>query len=437
MPKHKELLTLKSDTLTIRQSFENFFRLNGYKYIPQSKIYLDDDHSLFFVNSGMCQLKNKFIGKDPITYDKLMNHQICLRVSGKHNDIDDVGRDSYHLTMFEMLGNWMLKNASKEETIDLAFYYLTTVCQLDKNRLYVTYFEGNVLYEEDIETKNIWKKYFDDSHIIKGNTKDNFWSMGLTGPTGPSTEIHYDLIGNRDASLLVNNDDPSVVELWNLVFMQYNKKDDGSYEKLADMYVDTGLGGERIVMAVQQKMSIYQTDSFKYLFGYAQSLTNADFYTDKYDNNKDIAYRIFVDHIRSCVICLYQGVDFDCNKRGAIIRKIYRRMMTYLYLYLNNGLVEPKMNKSQVFGLIKDILNYFLFEITDTAKPETILNIQNKLIEEEKLHIGKLQNIVDIYKSILKKTKDIKITIEKMRCENGIDPEFVEHINTLRFVRIN
>jgi alanyl-tRNA synthetase len=441
-------LTSSDDIGIIRQSFHNFYRANGYKYMPQSKVY-NDDPSLFFVTAGMCQLKDILMGKREAVHKKLMNQQICIRCSGKHNDLEDVGKDSYHLTEFEMLGSWMLDDAfNKQETIDLSFRYLTEICGLNKEQLYATYFGGNDAIPADTESRDMWLKYFPESHVISSSFKDNFWMMDFKGCCGPCSELHYDLIGNRNASDLVNKDDPNVIELWNLVFMQYNKTD-SNYELLDKMHIDCGMGLERVSMVIQGKNSVYQTDAFKYLFGYAQSLTNANFYTDKYDNNLDHAYRIFVDHIRTCVVATYQGVDFDCNKRGAVLRKIYRRMMTYMYLYLNNGLVEPIMMKSQVFALIKQVLNYFLFEITDDFKPETIVAIQQKFIEEEKLHIGKLQNVRIQYNAYYKKLKNYDFTeqlkensnleslkhqlvVEKLRTQ-GIDPEFVEHIDKLRF----
>ncbi|AYV77895.1 MAG: alanine--tRNA ligase [Edafosvirus sp.] len=430
--KSKEKLTEFSDMLTIRQSFHNFFRLNGYKYKPQSKVFIDDP-TLFFVNSGMCQFKKIFLGEEETKQKKVMNQQICIRLSGKLNDFDSIGRDTSHLSMFEMLGHWQFNESyNKKEAMGLALTYLLDVCGLKKEQMYVTYFEGNESIAEDVETKEIWKQYFDESHIIKGNTKDNFWSMNSDGVCGPCTEIHYDLIGNRDASSLVNKDDPLVMEIWNIVFMQYNKTDT-KYEKLKSMFTDTGMGQERLAMIIQKKNSVYQTDAFKYLFGYVQSLTNADFYTDKYDNEKDTAYRIFVDHIRTCIVSVYQGVDFDCNKRGAILRKIFRRMMTNLYMHLNRKTVEPIMKKPQIIGLIKQVLNYFLFEITAESKDETIRDIQTKLINEELLHIGKLQNIRVTYKSLLKKLGDHNLVVEKMQSEQGIDKEFTENIDQLNF----
>lgn len=432
-------LNERDDIMRIRQTYHDFMRKNGYKYMPQSKVNVDDP-TLFFVNSGMCQLKKVFLGEEDAKFKKLMNHQICIRCSGKHNDLDDVGKDSYHLTLFEMCGFWQLDDAyNREEVFDLTYNFLVNVCKLDKESMYVTYFKGDDNIPEDTESKELWKKYFPERQIIASSFKDNFWMMGDSGPCGRSVEIHYDLNGfenenskRRDASALVNSDDPTVVELWNNVFIEYNKTEKG-YEKLDKKYVDQGSGLERIAMAIQHKKSIYHTDAFKYLFGYAQSLTNADFYTDKYDCLKDKAYRIFVDHIRTVTVATYQGVNFDCVGRGAILRKIFRRMMTYMYLYLNDKKVEPIMKKDQIFGMIKQILNYFLFEIRTDADPKIISDIHNKFIEEEKFHIGKLQNIKIINKSLMKKYKDKTVVDEKMKVEYGIDKEFVQHIGDLVF----
>ena len=415
------------ETIKLRQDFLNFFRKNAHKYLPQSKIFKNDDTSLLFVNSGMCQLKNIFLDleKPKEGFTQLMNSQICIRASGKHNDLEDVGKDSYHLTLFEMLGNWSLNDYGKQKAIELAYDFLINECKLKKENMYVTYFGGTKEIAEDLDTKKLWEKYFHPDKIIPSSFKDNFWMMADNGPCGVSTEIHYDLIGGRDAKQLVNQNDPSLIEIWNLVFIQYNKINE-DYVSLGKLYVDTGAGLSRLAMILQNKTSIYLTDEFKFLFGYCQALTGADFYTDNYDSNKDTAYRIFVDHIRTTIIALYQGVEFDCNKRGFVLRKIFRRMLNHLYIYLNNKTIEPKMDKKIIYPLISQVLDFFL-EFKHDAQI-----IQNKLIQEEKLYLGQLKYIGRLYDNLLKKNNKEDIA-EKLKKENGIDQLIFENIKELKF----
>lgn len=414
----------------IRQSFINYFRKNGHKMLPRSKIY-NDDPTLFFVNAGMNQLKDVFLGCREIDskFGKLMNSQICVRAGGKQCDMDDVGRDSYHLTCFEMLGNWSINQYGKAEAIKLSYQFMVEVCKLNPEQMYVTYFEGDETkgLEPDLETHDLWKQYFPESKIIKGNFKDNFWRMGESGPTGPCTEIHYDLIGNRDASQLVNHDDPNVIEVWNNVFMMYNLHE-GLFSPLGKMYVDTGMGLERLVMILQKKSSLYQTDVFRYLFGYAQALTGAEFYTDRYDNHAcDTAYRIFCDHIRTCVIALHHGVEFDFTGRGFILRKIFRRMAMNLYLYLNKMQFTPKMNHPMIQGIIQDVLKYFQENDINTEV------IQQKLMDEERLYLGKLMNSKRTYSNLVKKGKSKEEICILLKQTHGIDPEVAEHVSESSF----
>lgn len=421
---------MSSDTTVTRQSFLDYFRVNGHKIMPRSKIYIEDP-TLFFVNAGMNQLKGVFLGtrETEPKYHQLMNSQICIRAGGKHSDFEDVGKDSYHLTCFEMLGNWSINKYGKESAIKLAYNYLVDVCKLNKDQMYVTYFEGDPKQglDEDIETKRIWSQYFPENKIIKGNSKDNFWMMADNGPCGACTEIHYDLIGNREASAFVNTDDPTVVEIWNIVFIEHNKQE-GVYKPLGKMFVDTGMGLERLSMILQKKSSIYQTDAFRYLFGYAQALTKSEFYTDCYDekNKIDCAYRIFSDHIRTCVIALHEGVDFDYSKRGFILRKIFRRMMLNVYLYLNRMRIAPMMNKSLIKSVISDILNYFLEKSHDAEM------IQKKLIEEEKLYIGHLRNVKRTCDNFRKKSQNIDEMIASLKQNHGIDAEIVLHVDEIK-----
>lgn len=395
----------------IREDFIRFFRQNQHKLLPPSKVF-NNDPTLLFVNAGMNQLKEELLKNVLLSEEKdekfrrLCNSQICIRAGGKHNDLDDVGLDSYHLTSFEMLGNWSINSYQKEEAIRLAFTYLTEHLGLDKSRLYVTYFQGDEKenLEADNESRDIWLKYVHESHIVKGNFKDNFWMMTDTGPCGPCTEIHYDLIEpalGEDARLvpkLVNADDPTLIEIWNIVFIQYERKFDSStkmysYNKLDRFFVDTGMGLERLCMVLQKQPSIYKTNVFNFLMGYAQAMSNCSHtYSDCYDPsnvnyNIDCAYRIFCDHFRTIVVALFDGVYFDCTGRGSVLRKIFRRLMTYYYMYLNDCLIEQTMNRPIVLGIITDVLNYHLKRVHDNVM------IRDKLIAEEKLFCGSLQNI--------------------------------------------
>ncbi|HQP80137.1 MAG TPA: alanine--tRNA ligase-related protein, partial [Paludibacteraceae bacterium] len=250
----------------IRQSFLDFFASKEHKIVPSAPMVIKDDPTLMFTNAGMNQWKNIVLGNDPIKHPRIANSQKCLRVSGKHNDLEEVGHDTYHNTMFEMLGNWSFGDYFKAEAIAWAWEYLTDVLKLDKNRLYVTVFEGAPTENlgRDDEAAEIWAKYINPNRIIDGNKHDNFWEMGDTGPCGPCSEIHIDLRPNSerekiDGKDLVNQDNPLVIEIWNNVFMQYNRKADGSLEPLPKKVIDTGMGFERLCVAVQGKTSNYDT----------------------------------------------------------------------------------------------------------------------------------------------------------------------------------
>jgi len=402
-------------SLDVREDFIRFFRDNKHKLLNPSKVF-NNDRSLLFVNAGMNQLKEEFLKSIPLSeekeekYRRLCNSQICIRAGGKHNDLDDVGLDSYHLTSFEMLGNWSINSYQKEEAIRLAFTYLTEHLALDRSRLYVTYFQGDPTenLEADEESHDIWLKYVPESHIVKGNFKDNFWMMAETGPCGVCTEIHYDLSESdingvaRVVPELVNQDDPTLIEIWNNVFIQYERtkvKSDNikevryQYKKLDRFFVDTGMGMERLCMVLQKKPTIYTTDVFHYLMGYAQAMSNCGKpYTDCYDPlsdnyNIDCAYRIFCDHFRTLIVALFDSVIFDGTGRGHVLRKIFRRLMTYYYLYLNDYTIEQTMNRPIILGIISDILNYHLKRVHDNV------SIQKILIDEEIQFYGHLQNI--------------------------------------------
>jgi alanyl-tRNA synthetase len=272
----------------IRQSFLDFFASKNHKIVPSAPMVVKDDPTLMFTNAGMNQFKNVILGNDAIKYPRIADSQKCLRVSGKHNDLEEVGHDTYHHTMFEMLGNWSFGDYFKAEAIAWAWEFLTEVLELDKNRFYVTVFEGAPTenLQRDDEAAEIWEKFVPKNRILNGNKKDNFWEMGDTGPCGPCSEIHIDLRRDEerkkiDGATLVNSDNPLVIEIWNNVFMQYNRKADGTLEPLPNKVIDTGMGFERLCMAVQGKKSNYDTDVFtpiikeiEKITGYRYSIKN-------------------------------------------------------------------------------------------------------------------------------------------------------------------
>jgi alanyl-tRNA synthetase len=264
----------------IRQAFIGFFESKNHKIVPSAPMVIKDDPTLMFTNAGMNQFKNIILGNDPIKYTRVADSQKCLRVSGKHNDLEEVGYDTYHHTMFEMLGNWSFGDYFKREAIEYAWEFLTEVLKLDKNRLYVTVFEGSPAenLERDDEAAGYWEQFLPKNRIINGNKHDNFWEMGDTGPCGPCSEIHIDLRPESerqklDGLTLVNQSHPQVIEIWNLVFMQYNRKADGSLEPLPNRVIDTGMGFERLCMAMQGKTSNYDTDVFTPIIAEIEKIT--------------------------------------------------------------------------------------------------------------------------------------------------------------------
>jgi alanyl-tRNA synthetase len=414
------------DIVKIRQDFIDFFKKNGHKFLIPSKIFIPEDTTLFFTNAGMNQLKDYFLGKkEPKEgYRQLVNSQICIRAGGKKCDIEEIG-DSTHLTLFEMLGNWSIGSYGKEVAIELSFKYLIEKCKLNPDQMYVTFFEGTDKLPEDIETKNIWKKYLPENRILKGSFKDNFWQMGDTGPCGACTEIHYDLIGNRVVSELVNSDDQSVVEIWNNVFMEYNRNQEG-YEKLNNLHIDTGMGLERLAMVLQGKKNVFETDGFRYLIGYCQALTNSSYYGT--NDLVDKAYRIFSDHIRTVVYSLFEGVSFGSSEREFVLRKIYRRMLTYIYLYLNDGEIKEIFFHPLIKIMITDILNYF------GKKNHNSDEIWKQLIDEEKLFIGKIRHADLFVKNSLKKNNNKEEIFKHLHESKGIPMEILENIEKIKFV---
>jgi len=336
----------------VRQQFLDFFASKGHHIVPSAPIVVKDDPTLLFINSGMAPFKDYFLGNKPAPYKRIADTQKCLRVSGKHNDLEEVGYDTYHHTMFEMLGNWSFGDYFKKDAIAWAWELLTEVYKLDKDRLYVTYFEGDQKdgTAADTETQNLWRQYTSDDRILPGNKKDNFWEMGDTGPCGPCTEIHIDLRSEDERAAkpgreLVNADHPQVVEIWNNVFMEFQRLADKSLIKLPEQSVDTGMGFERLMMAVSGVKSNYDTDVFQPLIQFIAKEVGMEYHgtapatvTDQpaTENEKtDIAIRVIADHIRTIAFTIADGQLPSNVKAGYVIRRILRRAVRYAFSSLN------------------------------------------------------------------------------------------------------
>jgi len=342
----------------VRRQFLEFFRQKGHKIVESAPIVVKDDPTLMFTNAGMNQFKDIFLGDKMAIEKRVVDTQKCLRVSGKHNDLEEVGVDTYHHTMFEMLGNWSFGDYFKEDAINWAWELLTEVYKLDKDRLYVSVFEGDSSegLELDIEAKDLWLKHVAEDRIILGNKKDNFWEMGETGPCGPCTEIHVDLRSDAertaiDGATLVNADHDQVIEIWNLVFMQFNRKADGSLVNLPSQHVDTGMGFERLVRAINGQKSNYDSDLFMDTIQELEKISNK-----KYGNDEqiDIAFRVIADHLRAVSFAIADGQLPDNNGAGYVIRRILRRSVRYGYSFL--GLEKPFM---------KDLVPAFVTKFQD------------------------------------------------------------------------
>ena len=381
----------------IRQQFLDFFKEKGHLIVPSAPIVLKDDPTLMFSNSGMTQFKDYFLGYKEPKSPRIADTQKCLRVSGKHNDLDDVGRDTYHHTMFEMLGNWSFGDYFKKEAIGFAWELLTEVYKIPKENLYVTIFEGDASenLDRDQDAYDYWKSFIAEDRIINGNKKDNFWEMGESGPCGPCSEIHIDLRTEEEKAKvsgldLVNNDHPQVVEVWNLVFMEFNRKADGSLEKLPAQHVDTGMGFERLCMALQGKSSNYDTDVFTPLIAKVEELSGKK-YTGILEDEKDIAIRVVVDHIRAVSFAIADGQLPSNGGAGYVIRRILRRAISYSYRFL--GMKEPFL--FELVAVLQNQMGKFFPElekqgklVTEVIKSEEesfLKTIENGLVRVEKL----------------------------------------------------
>ncbi|CAF0774578.1 unnamed protein product [Adineta steineri] len=381
---HPSKVTTIMSASEVRRTFIEFFtKKYDHLYVHSSSTIPLDDPTLLFANAGMNQFKPCFLGTaDPNTdmgkYKRAANSQKCIRAGGKHNDLDDVGKDVYHHTFFEMLGNWSFGDYFKEKAIDMAWELLVDVFKLDPARLYATYFEGNPKggLEPDSETRSLWRKYLPNDHILPGNMKDNFWEMGDTGPCGPCTEIHFDRIGGgRNAAHLVNHDDPDVLEIWNLVFIQFNREKDGSLRELPSKHVDTGMGFERLTSVIQHKRSNYDTDIFMPIFAAIEKGTGARPYIGKVgdeDTDKmDMAYRVIADHIRTLTIAITDGGRPDKSGRGYVLRRILRRAIRYSSEKLQ---AKPGFLATLV-DVVVDILGPFFTELR--KDPQVVKDVIN------------------------------------------------------------
>ncbi|NCD72028.1 alanine--tRNA ligase [Mucilaginibacter agri] len=378
----------------IRQAFLDFFASKGHAIVPSAPIVVKNDPTLMFTNAGMNQFKDIFLGEAPAKFPRVADTQRCLRVSGKHNDLEEVGIDTYHHTMFEMLGNWSFGDYFKKEAIEWSWELLTSVYGIDKDRLYVTYFEGDEKegLAKDQEAYDFWKQYVDESRILPGNKKDNFWEMGETGPCGPCSEIHYDGRSDEErakvpGASLVNADDPNVIEIWNNVFMQFNRLKDGNLQPLPNKHVDTGMGFERLVRVLQDKTSNYDTDVFQPMIQFIAEKSgkkyNASAVPGDADWNDAVAMRVMADHIRAISFAISDGQLPSNNKAGYVIRRILRRAVRYAYQYL--GFKEPFLN--QLVPLLAEQFKG-VFDELYTQKDF----VQKVVLEEEASFLRTLEN---------------------------------------------
>ena len=392
----------------IRKAFLDFFAAKGHTIVPSAPIVVKNDPTLMFTNAGMNQFKAIFLGEEPAKYPRAADTQRCLRVSGKHNDLEEVGIDTYHHTMFEMLGNWSFGDYFKKEAIAWSWELLTEVYKLPKDRLYVSYFEGDEKegLAKDTETYDLWKQYVDEDHILPGNKKDNFWEMGETGPCGPCTEIHFDSRPDNEraevsGATLVNADHDQVIEIWNNVFMQFNRLKDSSLQTLPAQHVDTGMGFERLVRVLQGKTSNYDTDVFQPLIQFIAEKSGKKYNSAAKPGeegwNDAVAMRVMADHIRAISFAISDGQLPSNNKAGYVIRRILRRAVRYQYQYL--GFKEPFLNQlvpllaEQFKGVFDELWNQKDF-------------VQKVILEEEISFLRTLGNGINKFNEYVKKQKE-------------------------------
>jgi alanyl-tRNA synthetase len=386
----------------IRKAFLDFFASKQHQIVSSAPMVVKNDPTLMFINSGMAPFKDIFLGNQPAKYKRIANTQKCLRVSGKHNDLEEVGVDTYHHTMFEMLGNWSFGDYFKEEAIAWAWELLTEVYKLPKDRLYVTVFEGdakeNLAFDQ--ESYDFWKKWIAEDRILRGNKKDNFWEMGDTGPCGPCSEIHIDLRDDAerakiDGKTFVNESHPQVIEIWNNVFMEFSRMADGSLQKLPAQHVDTGMGFERLCMAMQGKQSNYDTDVFQPIIKVIGLRTNHKYGLDE---KTDIAMRVIADHIRAISFAIADGQLPSNTGAGYVIRRILRRAVRYAYSFLN--VKEPLLR--HLVGTLTSEMGDFFPELKSQQA-----FIENVIEEEEKSFLRTLGNGINRFEEKAKGAKKV------------------------------
>ena len=403
-------------SLEVRQQYLNFFKEKSHKIVSSAPIVLKDDPTLMFTNAGMNQFKEYFLGQREITHTRVADTQKCLRVSGKHNDLEEVGMDTYHHTMFEMLGNWSFGDYFKKEAIEWAWEFLTDRLKIDKDSLYVSVFEGSDDADKlglDQEAFDLWESIVPKDKIIMGNKKDNFWEMGAQGPCGPCSEIHIDIRSAEEKALvsgrdLVNMEHPQVVEIWNLVFMQYNRKADSSLELLPAQHVDTGMGFERLCMAMQNVQSNYDTDVFTPLIREIETITNAKYKKDSIATEESgkvsVAIRVIADHVRTVAFSIADGQLPSNNGAGYVIRRILRRAIRYGFTFLDTK--EPF-----IFKLVETLSNQM-----GTVFPELKTQLQliiNVIKEEEHSFLKTLDQGLLLLDTIISKTEGKVVSGEK------------------------
>ena len=392
----------------IRKTFLEFFKSKKHSIVTSAPMVIKDDPTLMFTNAGMNQFKEFFLGNGDPKSSRVTDTQKCLRVSGKHNDLEEVGIDTYHHTMFEMLGNWSFGDYFKEEAIAWAWELLTEVYKVNKDNLYVTIFEGDASegLERDTEAYDFWKNHISEERILNGNKKDNFWEMGAQGPCGPCSEIHVDLRSKEEkdkvsGAELVNEDHPQVVEIWNLVFMQFNRKADGSLEKLPAQHVDTGMGFERLCMVLQDKTSNYDTDAFTPLIKEIETITATTYGSSE---KTDIAIRVISDHVRAVAFSIADGQLPSNTGAGYVIRRILRRGIRYGFTFLNTQ--EPF-----IYKLVKTLTKQMGDAYPELVKQENL--IYNVIKEEESSFLRTLDQGLVLLDNIIEKSKSKEISGKK------------------------
>ena len=392
------------DSNTIRNIFIDFFKNKSHNFVESSPIVSKNDPSLMFSNAGMNQFKSIFLGGESNVGKRVVNSQKCLRVSGKHNDLDEVGIDHYHHTMFEMLGNWSFGDYFKNEIIKWSWEILTNEYKISPDDLYVTIFEGSSEdgLQKDNEAEKYWSEIIDESRIILGNKKDNFWEMGDTGPCGPCSEIHVDLRTEEEklklsAVDLVNKDHPQVIELWNLVFIQFNRKSDGTLEPLPEKHIDTGMGFERLARVIQKKESNYDTDIFKPIIGEIEKISGISY---GFDEKSDIAIRVIADHLRAVSFCIADGQIPSNTGAGYVVRRILRRAIRYAYTFLN-------IEKPFIFKLVNVLSNQFKDSFNEINKQKS--HIQSIIEQEEKSFLRTLSQGINRLNIIINESNSKQI----------------------------